>query len=171
MFAWQFALLQFTATLNHWTTFVSMQDFYNLLYREEEREMMPFCKYTGTGLLAWSPLARGLLCRPYNSRYESVRSRTDPRLEHFFLQHKNTVEGCRDREICEKVEKIAQGKGVSMASVVLSWVLAKGSLPVVGLSSVSQMNDAVRALSVQLNSEELSLLESSYQPKTVRAHE
>ncbi|KAH7408886.1 Aldo/keto reductase [Cadophora sp. MPI-SDFR-AT-0126] len=170
MYAWQFSQLQFTATINNWTKFISMQNFYNLLYREEEREMMPFCKHTGVGLMAWSPVGRGLLARPYEKRTDSLRSKNDARITSFFLQHENTAEGERDRETCKQVEIVAESKSVSMASVALAWVLARGSFPVVGMSSVERMDDAIAALGIELNEEEQNFLEECYHPKRVKAH-
>ncbi|EJD51071.1 Aldo/keto reductase [Auricularia subglabra TFB-10046 SS5] len=166
MWAHEFATLQFTATLHGWTKFVSMQNFYNLLYREEEREMIPFCNKTGVGLIPWSPVARGALTRPYNST--TTRTGSDSMYKTVFADAKGTREGLIDEEITNRVEKVAKDKGVSMATVAIAWVLSKGQAPIVGLSSVKRIQDAVDALKVKLTEEETKFLEEAYAPKTVK---
>ena len=164
MYAYQFATLQFTATLNHWTQFISMQNFYNLAYREEEREMIPFCKKTGVGLIPWSPINRGLLARPWGDR-NTTREQTDAMRKNIVSRETET-----DREISARVEKVAKAKGISMANVAIAWVLYKGAMPIVGMSSEERIHDAVAALKVRFTEEEMKYLEEAYQPKAIMGH-
>lgn len=164
MWAHEFATLQFTATLNHWTPFISMQNYYNLAYREEEREMIPFCKKTGVGLLPWSPINRGLLARPWDDR-KTTRHETDT-----FRKNLVGKENEIDKEICNRVEKVAKDKGVSMANVAIAWTLYKGTCPIVGISSEERIHDAVAALKVRFSEEEMKYLEEAYQPKAIFGH-
>jgi versiconal hemiacetal acetate reductase len=110
-----------------------MQNFYNLVCREEEREMIPFCRKMGVGLIPWSPIARGLLVRPH-SQIDSLRRGTDYLLKSAFLDKEGHREGEIDKPVCERVEKVAKYNGVSMASVAIAWTLAKGACPIVGLN-------------------------------------
>ncbi|EJD51024.1 putative aldo-keto reductase [Auricularia subglabra TFB-10046 SS5] len=158
MWAHEFAMLQFTATLHGWTRFISMQNFYNLLYREEEREMIPFCNKTGVGLIPWSPIARGLLARPWHRGDDSQRVSSD-------WSTKLLFGGGSDEETTKRVEKVSKDKGVSMASVAMAWVLSKGQAPIVGLSSVKRIHEAVASLNVKLTAEEINFLEEAYAPK------
>ncbi|EJD45580.1 Aldo/keto reductase [Auricularia subglabra TFB-10046 SS5] len=168
MWAHEFAMLQFTATLHGWTKFISMQNFYNLLYREEEREMIPFCNKTGVGLIPWSPVARGVLARPYNTT--TTRTGSDMLIKKLFRDAKDTREGQIDQEITGRVEKVASAKGVPMASVAIAWVLSKGQAPIVGLSSEKRIQEAVDSLKVKLTEEEIKFLEEAYAPKTVQGN-
>lgn len=165
MFAYQFATLQFTATLNHWTPFISMQNFYNLVYREEEREMIPFCKQTGVALIPWSPIARGLLARPWDDKNTTRASGTDAMLQGLT---KGQTEA--DKEITNRVEKVAKDKGISMANVAIAWTITKGVVPIVGLSSEQRIKDAVAAIKVKLTDDEIKYLEEAYVPKPVFGH-
>lgn len=158
MWAHEFATLQFTATLYGWTKFISMQNFYNLLHREEEREMIPFCNKTGVGLIPWSPIARGVLARPWDRSADSQRGSSDGSTKLLFG-------GSGDAEITRRVEKVAKDKGVPMASVAIAWVLSKGQAPIVGLSSEKRIREAVDALKVKLTAEEVHSLEEAYAPK------
>ncbi|EJD53288.1 Aldo/keto reductase [Auricularia subglabra TFB-10046 SS5] len=158
MWAHEFATLQFTATLHGWTKFVSMQNFYNLLYREEEREMIPFCDKTGVGLIPWSPIARGKLARPW-SKSDTTRSSTDAWVQLFGAG--------ADEEITNRVEKVAKDKGVPMTAVAIAWVVSKGQAPIVGLGSEKRIQEAVEALKVKLTPEETKFLEEPYVPKPV----
>ena len=169
MYAHEFAMLQFTATLNHWTPFISMQNFYNLLYREEEREMIPFCKKMGVGLIPWSPMARGMLTRPYEDK-STTRISTDPLMKALYLSKEGQREGLVDQEITGRVQKVAADRGVSMATVALSWVLSKGCAPIVGLSSEKRLKEAVDALKFKLSEEETKFLEGAYSPKAIQGH-
>ncbi|ETS81704.1 Putative aryl-alcohol dehydrogenase [Pestalotiopsis fici W106-1] len=169
MWTWEFARLQYTAKLHGWTEFVSMQPFYNLLYREEEREMLPFCRETGVGVIPWSPLARGMLAKPASSSSAvasggnagegSVRSQTDTKTRKWFED--------ANLEIVDAVEKVAKDKGVSMALVATAWVLHKGCWPIVGLNNEKRIKEAVEALSVKLTDEECQYLEAGYRPRNV----
>lgn len=169
MWAHEFALLQFTATINHWTPFISMQNFYNLIYREEEREMIPLCNKTGVGLIPWSPIARGVLARPYEDK-SSLRSGTDALLKRTFQAAEDKREGEIDKEITGRVEKVAKDKGISMAAVAIAWTLAKGCAPIVGLSSQKRIDEAVAAVKVKLTDEETTFLEEAYSPKNIMGH-
>jgi aryl-alcohol dehydrogenase-like predicted oxidoreductase len=162
MRATEFAQLQFTAEKNHWTKFISMQNFYNLIYREEEREMIPFCNDTGIGLIPWSPIARGILARP--SGGNSLRSESDP-----FIQVLNLGGSQSDKIIIGRVEDIARSKGISMAQVAIAWTIAKGCAPIVGLSSEKRIDEAVGAVKVKLTEEELKYLEELYEAHAVQA--
>ena len=162
MWAWQFAKAQHVATLNGWTRFVTMQDHYNLLYREEEREMIPLCLDQGIGLIPWSPLARGRLARPWDT--ESARSRTD--------EFGKTLYHEGDREIVEAVARVAAARGVPMAQVALAWMLDRPgvSAPIVGATRASHLDDAVAAVGLHLEDEELEALEAPYRPHPVAGH-
>ncbi|KAK9453418.1 voltage-gated potassium channel subunit beta-2 [Dipodascopsis uninucleata] len=169
MYAHEFATLQFTATLNHWTPFISMQNFYNLLYREEEREMIPFCKKTGVGLIPWSPIARGALARPYDDK-STTRVTSDHLFKISILDYEGTPQGLADKEITDRVEKVAKDRGVSMATVALAWVLSKGCTPIVGLSQVKRIEEAVNSLHFRLTEDEIAFLEEPYIPKSIIGH-
>jgi aryl-alcohol dehydrogenase-like predicted oxidoreductase len=161
MYAWQFAKAQHAARSNGWTPFVSMQSHYNLLYREEEREMIPQCVDQGVGVLAWSPLARGRLTRPWSHGGASARSKTDRSL---------TVRyGAIDRPVVDLVETVAARRGDSMAQVALAWLLARPEppIPVVGCTSVRHLADAVSATQLELASNDLQALTDAYQTHPV----
>lgn len=162
MYAWQFAKAQFTAKLNHWTTFVSMQNYYNLLYREEEREMLKFCADQGIGVIPWSPQARGRLTRDWNEQTE--RERTDDLMGALYGA---TLES--DRKVVEAVAALAAARGVPRAQIALAWVLHKPvvTAPIVGASKMQHLDDAVAALSVKLTAEEITALEAPYVPHAV----
>jgi aryl-alcohol dehydrogenase-like predicted oxidoreductase len=159
MYMWEFARLQYTAKMNGWTPFTSMQPFYNLLYREEEREMIPFCDDQGIGIIPWSPLARGLLGRPKDTTTD--RSEADKKTKKWFDD--------ANLDIVDRVEEVAQRKGCSMASVATAWVLQKGCSPIVGLTSVQRVDQILEALTVQLSEEECRYLEEEYRPRAVQA--
>lgn len=160
MRCWQFARLQYTAQSHGWTTFKSMSGLYNLLYREEEREMNPFCQAEGIGLIPWSPNARGLLARPWDEQTE--RSRQDAKTKKWFRGGQNQL-------IVERVEQIARARGCTMSSVALAWLLSKGSCPIVGLGSLSRIEAVTEVFSVQLTASEAAWLEELYQPLRVEA--
>jgi aryl-alcohol dehydrogenase-like predicted oxidoreductase len=164
MAAWEFQTLQNIAEKHSWHKFVSMQDYYNLLYREEEREMIPYCKDSGVGLIPWSPIARGALSRPFSSR-STLRESTDPILSRLIRSKENEV----DKAIIDRVEELARKKGVSMAKVAIAWVVQKGANPIVGLSSKERIDEAVEAVKWQsqggLTEEDVRYLEEPYQPK------
>jgi aryl-alcohol dehydrogenase-like predicted oxidoreductase len=162
MFAWQFAETLHVAEKNGWTKFVSMQDYVNLLYREEEREMLPLCKAKGIGVMPWSPLARGRLARPWDA--VTKRGETDN-----FTRV--LIEGTEDadRRVVERVGEVAAARAVPMAQVALAWVLAKSevSAPIVGASKPEQLDDAVAAVSLKLTPQEIASLEEPYIPHAV----
>ncbi|WP_368607668.1 aldo/keto reductase [Pseudomonas fulva] len=162
MYAWQFAKAQQVAASNGWSRFVSMQNFLNLLYREEEREMIPLCLDQGVGLMPWSPMARGRLTRPNGQQTE--RTRTDLSGQSFF---ENSEE--QDGRVIDVVEQIAQERGVPMAQVALAWVLGKQgvSSPIVGASKPAHLDDALAAIDLHLTAEETARLEASYVPHAV----
>ncbi|KFY98426.1 hypothetical protein V500_01667 [Pseudogymnoascus sp. VKM F-4518 (FW-2643)] len=143
MAAWEFQTLQNIAEKNGWHKFISMQNYYNLLYREEEREMIPYCKDTGVGLIPWSPMARGALARPYDSR-STVREGSDKILSGIVRKESEI-----DKTVVGRVQEVADKLGVSMARVAIAWALQKGTNPIVGLSSKERIDEAVEAVKWQ----------------------
>ncbi|WP_115719488.1 aldo/keto reductase [Gallaecimonas mangrovi] len=166
MYAWQFAKAQEVARRNGWSCFVSMQNYLNLLYREEEREMLPLCQDQGIGLMPWSPMARGRLTRPKGET--TARSESDSFGQSLYA---NTEQA--DGRVIDAVQQVAEARGVPMAQVALAWVLAKPqvSAPIVGASKTAQLDDAVAALALTLSEEERALLEQHYVPHTVTGHQ
>ncbi|MFI7013882.1 aldo/keto reductase [Streptomyces sp. NPDC050164] len=162
MYAWQFSKAQYTARLNGWTRFVSMQNHYNLLYREEEREMLPLCADQGVGVLPWSPLARGRLTRDWDATSE--RGATDPFSSNLY------PEG--DRTIVEAVTRIAGERDVPRAQVALAWLLHQDTVtaPIVGASKPQHLADAVTAVELELSDKELEELERPYTPHPIAGH-
>jgi aryl-alcohol dehydrogenase-like predicted oxidoreductase len=162
MYAWQFSKAQYVARQNGWTRFASMQNHYNLLYREEEREMMPLCAAEGVGVLPWSPLARGRLARDWNET--TKRMETDE-----FGKTLYTAAEDADRKIVERVGEIAAKRSVPRAQVALAWVAQKPFMtaPIVGASKPHHLDDAIAALSLNLTPEEISSLEEPYVPHPV----
>ncbi|KAI7879084.1 Aldo/keto reductase [Lichtheimia hyalospora FSU 10163] len=164
MYAWQFQKMNNIAEKNGWARFVSMQNLYNLLYREEEREMMPYCADQGIAVIPWSPLARGLLT---GKNRQSTRSSTDRAIKRFFEQ---ATEANNDA-IVDRVVQIAENKGLAPAHVALAWVLSKPfvTAPIVGISKESHLEDAIEALGVELSKEEIESLEALYMPRSVHS--
>jgi aryl-alcohol dehydrogenase-like predicted oxidoreductase len=160
MAAWQFVQAQYVADLNGWTRFVSMQDQYNLIMREEEREMLPFCLDQGIGVLPWSPLARGRLARDWDTT--TKRSETDGFGKRLYRQ---AVES--DRKIVDAVGEIAGARGVTRAQVALAWLLHQDSVtaPIVGVTKEHHITDAVAAVELELSDDELTRLEENYVPR------
>ncbi len=160
MYAWQFAQALYVADLNGWTRFVSMQDYYNLLYREEEREMLPLCADQGVGVIPWSPLARGRLTRPWSA--STHRSEND--------EFGRSLYDDDDRPIVDAVIDVATRRGVTPAQVALAWVLANPTVtsPIVGATKPHHLDDAVAALDLHLDAEETAQLEAAYRPHPVR---
>lgn len=165
MATWEFQQLQNLAEKHNWHKFISMQNYLNLLYREEEREMLPFCTDTGVGIIPWSPIARGVLARPWGSR-NTKREETDQFLGALIRSRENEV----DQAIVGRVEEIAKRKGVPMAAVATAWVLSKGANPIVGLSSKERIDSAVAAISIELSEEEVKFLEEPYLPKVISGY-
>ncbi len=164
MRAWQFAKMQRAAALNGWTEFVSMQDHYNLLYREEERELLPLCLDSGVAVLPWSPLARGRLARAREEGDTTARGRTD-------VQFREDYEGA-EFEIVEAVGRIAAARDVSRAQVALAWILSRPAVTaaVVGATRLVHLEDAVASTELELTDEEIVQLESPYKPRPTDVH-
>jgi 1-deoxyxylulose-5-phosphate synthase len=162
MYAWQFSKLQYTADVNGWTRFISMQDQYNLLSREEEREMHPFCLDSGIGVIPWSPLARGALTRPWNST--TGRSETD---EFGKTLYRQTEES--DRKIVDAVAAVAKNRGVPRAQIALAWVAQQDAVtaPIVGATKPDHLVDAAAAVELVLTDDELTQLEQDYVPHAI----
>ncbi|KIW22088.1 uncharacterized protein PV07_12505 [Cladophialophora immunda] len=156
--AWQFHAMQIYALNNGLTPFVNCQNFYNLLYREEEREMMPLLKYLGAGSTPWSPMAKGHLTRPLSRTYETVRSTSD-------LYHDEAITNEEwEKEINRRVEKLSIRRGLSMAQVALAWVLHKDCVcaPIVGITKLERFDEIVKTLEVKLDDDEIKFLEEPY---------
>ncbi|KAL2866581.1 aldo/keto reductase [Aspergillus lucknowensis] len=161
MAAWEFQSLNNLAERKGWHKFISMQNYHNLISREEEREMIPYCLDAGIGLIPWSPLARGLLARPWRSA-PTLRESTDGALN-LLLRSRETE---ADREIVNRVEEISKKKGVSMAQVAIAWSLSHpNENPILGLSSKDRIDEAVASIRVKLSEEEIKYLEEPYVPK------
>jgi aryl-alcohol dehydrogenase (NADP+) len=167
MYAWQFAKMLSTSERHGWTRFVSMQPQYNLVYREEEREMLPLCQSEGIGVIPWSPLARGFLAggRAKPGEGETERSRTDefsPRLYYRDADH----------AVVEAVSAVAADRGVSNTQVALAWVLRNSAItaPIVGASKLHHLDEALAALDLTLTDAEAKALEAPYRPKPVLDH-
>jgi aryl-alcohol dehydrogenase-like predicted oxidoreductase len=163
MFAWQFAKTLYLADRKNWTRFVSMQNHYNLIYREEEREMLGLCAEEGIGVLPWSPLARGRLTRPWQSE-TTKRFETDQ-----FGRGMYGRTEAADKEVVESLGKVADKRGVPYAQVALAWLLSRPvvTAPIVGATKPHHLQDAVAALQLKLDSEEIAQLEAPYQPHPV----
>ena len=163
MFAWQFAKMLYTAEANGWTRFATMQNHYNLLYREEEREMIPLCLDEGVGLLPWSPLARGLLAG--RGKNETVRAKTDTYGQRLY----GGQTGEQDARIIARVGEVAAQRGITAAQVALAWLLQKPGVvaPIVGASKSGHLEAAIAALAVELSSQEIAMLEEPYEPRAV----
>ncbi len=167
MFAWQFAKAQHVAERNGWTKFVSMQNHYNLLYREEEREMIPQCIDQGVGVIPWSPLARGVLAgnRTRDGEKRTTRSETDAFTD--FLYHEPA-----DFDVVDRVVEIAGARGVPAAQVALAWLLHKPGVtaPIIGATKPGHLEDAIAAEQLELSAEEVARLEEPYLPHPVAGH-
>ncbi len=159
MHAWQFAQALYLADLNGWTRFVSMQNYYNLLYREEEREMLPLCSDQGVGVIPWSPLARGRLTRPWDT--STARSEND--------EFGRSLYGEEDRRVVEAVLEVAAQRATTPAQIALAWVLANPAVtsPIVGATRPEHLDDAVAATLLRLDDAEIATLEASYRPHAV----
>ncbi|GAA3833079.1 aldo/keto reductase [Nocardioides panacisoli] len=157
MYAWQFSKMQYAALLNGWTPFVSMQNHYNLLAREEEREMLPLCADQGIGVIPWSPLARGRLTRPWDE--STQRSESDAFGQSLYLDS--------DRQIVEAVLDVAKERGVPPAQVALAWVSSNPTVtaPIVGMSKPQHLDDALASLDIELTDDEIERLEAPYTPR------
>ena len=165
MWVWQFVKAQYLADRHGWTRFVAMQNHYNLVYREEEREMLPYCREEGIGVIPWSPLARGFLAgnRRIQDKGDTARAKTDD------IAHK-LYYADSDFRIADRVVAVASARGVSPAQIALAWVLRQPGVtaPIVGASKMPQLEEAVAALDITLSGEELRQLEEPYEPHAVR---
>jgi aryl-alcohol dehydrogenase-like predicted oxidoreductase len=164
MFAWQFAELQMTAERYGWTKFISMQNHYNLIYREEEREMNPYCVANGVALTPWSPLARGILAGAYRGGFDkgsTARSQGQDR-----SRTESLYRGEMDFEIAGRVVEIAEKYGKQPAQIAIAWLLGKPGVvcPVVGISKVEQLDGLVEAAGITLDDEDVQYLEALYRP-------
>ncbi len=162
MYAWQFSTALHLAEQHGWTRFVSMQNHYNLLYREEEREMNPLCLDQGIGLIPWSPLARGKLTRDWDE--QTARSETD--------EFGKTLYDDSDRTIVDAVGDVAGSRGISRAQVALAWLLSRPGVgaPIIGATKPGHLEDAVKAVDLDLTSDEVSALEKPYRPHAIAGH-
>jgi aryl-alcohol dehydrogenase-like predicted oxidoreductase len=162
MYAWEFSKAQYTATLHGWTRFVSMQNHYNLLYREEEREMLPLCADQGVGVLPWSPLARGRLTRDWDTA--TARSRSDEFGRNLYRDG--------DREIVDAVARTAAERQVPRARIALAWLLRRDTVtaPIVGATKPLHIEDAVASLDVELSDKEMEEMEQPYTPRAISGH-
>jgi aryl-alcohol dehydrogenase-like predicted oxidoreductase len=163
MYAWQFAKAQHVAEKHGWTPFVSMQNHYNLIYREEEREMLPLCQDQGVGVIPWSPLARGRLTRPWDTR--TSRSETD--------EFGSSLYRDEDATVVDKVLAVAERRGVAPAQVALAWLLAQPAVtsPIVGITRPEHLADAVAAVDLELTDDELADLGADYVPRGIAGHQ
>ena len=162
MYAWQFAKAQHVAELHGWTRFVSMQNHYNLIYREEEREMLPLCADQGVGVIPWSPLARGRLTREWDA--STARTETD--------EFGASLYRDEDRIVVDKVAAVAERRGLPRAQVALGWLMAQPVVtsPIVGVTKPQHLTDAVAAVDLILTSDELAELSADYQPHAIAGH-
>ena len=167
MFAWQFAKMLHKADERHLTRFVSMQNHYNLIYREEEREMIPLCRAEGIAVIPWSPLARGFLAgnRKQEGFGETIRAKTDDYAHKMYYQPS-------DFTVVERLTEIARQRGVANAQVALAWVLAQPAVtaPIIGASKMQHLDDAIAALQIKLDDAELKSLGEPYRPHPVLGH-
>jgi aryl-alcohol dehydrogenase (NADP+) len=167
MFAWEFAKANSVAKLNGWTEFVSMQPQVNLVYREEEREMLPYCRDAGIGVIPWSPLARGFLAgnRHKQGGGETTRSKSDDFAKKLYYQPD-------DFAVADRLAEVSKARGVPPMQMALAWLLSKPVItsPIIGASKPNHLDDAVAALSVKLSAEEAEKLEEPYKPHAVQDH-
>jgi aryl-alcohol dehydrogenase-like predicted oxidoreductase len=167
MFAWQFAKYLYLADLHGWTRFISMQNHYNMIYREEEREMIPLCQEEGIAVIPWSPLARGFLAgtREKESDGETVRAKSDEFAHHMYYEE-------QDFQIVERVVQTAERYNVRPAQIALAWLLHKPGVtaPIIGASKMRYLDEAVEALDIKLSDEDMEYLEELYQPREIRGH-
>jgi 1-deoxyxylulose-5-phosphate synthase len=169
MYAWQFAKAQYTADVHGWTRFVSMQNHYNLVYREEEREMIPLCIDQGIGLIPWSPMARGFFAgnraRSSQGGGETTRARSDPFADQLYFRQE-------DFTVADRAAEIAKQHGLSGSQVALAWILSKPyvSAPIIGASKMDHLEQAIAALDHKLDPNEIKHLEEMYQPHPILGH-
>ncbi len=165
MYAWQFAKAQNTAERHGWSRFVSMQNHYNLVYREEEREMIPQCVDQGVGLIPWSPMARGFFARQRNAESDTSRSTTDPFARELYYR-------AEDFDVSERAAEIGKERGVTASQIALAWVLSKPYIasPIIGATKMNHLDQAIAALEIKLSEDEVKRLEEPYKPHPVLGH-
>ena len=167
MFAWQFAKAQYTADLHGWTRFISMQNHYNLVYREEEREMIPLCLDQGIGLIPWSPMARGFFAgnRSKDGSGETARAKSDPFANQLYFREE-------DFNVAEVAQAVGKEHNVTGSQIALAWMLNKPhiSAPIIGASKMEHLDQAIAALEIKLSTDESGRLEKPYQPHPVLGH-
>jgi aryl-alcohol dehydrogenase-like predicted oxidoreductase len=166
MWTWQFAKLREMQRANGWAQFAVMQNFYNLCYREEEREMIPYCEAEGVALVPWSPMARGFLAgnQPKDGKGATSRGQTDKIAQGIFGSK-------QDYAVLARVEKLAAKLGVKPAQIALAWVLAKGiTSPIIGATKPHHLSDAVAAADIKLTEAQIASLEAPYAPRAVQGH-
>lgn len=167
MWTYQFATLQHIAERNGWTKFISMQNHYSLLYREEEREMIKFCNETGVGLIPWAPIARGHLARPLEKAGQTTRSSGEANVA---KAANRDVLSDADKAIVTRVQEIAEKRGWAMSQVALAWINKRVSSPIVGLSSIARLEEATQLQGKELTDEEEKYLEEPYKPLAIQGH-
>ena len=167
MYAWQFCKSLYLADLHGWTRFVSMQNHYNLIYREEEREMMTLCQSEGVGVIPWSPLARGRLTRPASDNPGTSRSATDEFGKTLYKKCEDS-----DRKVIDVVAQLASKRGLPRAQIALAWMLSKPFItaPIIGATKMAHLDDAIAAVDVELTSDEIDRLEAPYAPHEIAGH-
>ena len=167
MYAWQFSKALYLADRSSWTRFISMQNHYNLVYREEEREMLPLCRDQGVGVIPWSPLARGFLAGNRTREHwgNTVRAKTDDFAKSMYFQDS-------DFAVASGAKTLAEGRGVTPCQIALAWLLHKPGItaPIIGASRMPQLEESVAAVEIRLSEEEISSLEEPYQPHPVLGH-
>ncbi len=167
MFVWQFVKAQYIADLNGWTRFVAMQNHYNLVYREEEREMIPYCQDAGVGVIPWSPLARGFLAgnRTRDKGGDTTRAKTDDFAHNYYYQQ-------NDFDILDRVIEVSNRLGAKPAQIALAWMLHKPGItaPIIGASKAPHLQDAIDAINIKLTAEDVEYLESAYTQHPVFGH-
>ena len=167
MHSWQFMKALQLADRHGWTRFVSMQPHYNLLYREEEREMIPLCVDQGIGLIPWSPMARGFFAgdRKRGGGGETVRSKTDPFADQLYFREE-------DFTVADRAAEVAKSRGVTASQVALAWVLSKPSItsPIIGSTKMEHLDQSIAALDIKLSDDEIKHLEEPYKPHPVLGH-
>ena len=167
MFAWQFMKALHISEMNGWSKFISMQNHYNLVYREEEREMIPLCKDQGIGLIPWSPMARGFFAgnRKRGGGGETSRAQSDPFANELYFREEDFV-------IAERAAEVAKGHNATASQVALAWVLSKPNIaaPIIGSSKIEHLDQAIAALDIKLSEDEIKSLEADYQPHPILGH-
>lgn len=167
MFAWQFSKAQFMAEKHGWTKFISMQNHYNLAYREEEREMIPLCRDQGVGLIPWSPMARGFFAgdRKRGGGGETERANSDPFANNLYFREE-------DFTVADRAAEVAKERGVTASQIALAWVLNKSHIhsPIVGATKMEHLEQAIAALDIKLSDDEIKRLEEPYKPHPVLGH-